>query len=406
MPLNQRLYGATMTYENSQMKLDELIGYFRDEKINLIPPFQRGKVWSPLLRRKLLENIVRGKPIPAIFMYKTEDGSKYSYNILDGKQRLESILLFVGSGRPDLKIANWRKYFFRSHSGGNFKINVALPGEKRKTRSFAQLDDGLVRDFREYKIPTIEIDMAEEGAFKELIDLFIDINQYGVKVKRFDIVRTMKDENPLLSNTFDLIAIKQKRGRDNFYKTKDCDFTSVLNRLQVVSAVSGDGKEERFQERVDRMWERLLEIVLFIRSGQHRTLAQILNVFTRSQEERAKITSIENSRLRSIFGLLKSCYPPSIRGCKMMTDQTHFYTLVTSIHAHNMIERYGAKPLKSKLILLARIIDKKAPAPVGKGESLKKYLELFSKQTTHPSRRKDRQDIFAELVEAVQPPPE
>src|SRR5258708_26696781 len=60
-----------MTYEIGKMKLDELAGYFRDGKINLIPPFQRGRVWTPALRKKLLENIVRGKPIPAIFLFYT-----------------------------------------------------------------------------------------------------------------------------------------------------------------------------------------------------------------------------------------------------------------------------------------------------------------------------------------------
>ena len=87
------IYGAAMKYETGKMKLDELASYFRDGKMNLIPPFQRGRVWSPRLRQKLLENMVRGKPIPAIFLYLSEaSGSRFSYNILDGKQRLESNL--------------------------------------------------------------------------------------------------------------------------------------------------------------------------------------------------------------------------------------------------------------------------------------------------------------------------
>lgn len=88
-----------MKYSNSQMKLDQLIGYFNDGKINLIPPFQRGRVWTLPTRKRLMRNIVSGRPIPAIFLYKEAIGSKYTYNILDGKQRLESLLLFVGGTR-------------------------------------------------------------------------------------------------------------------------------------------------------------------------------------------------------------------------------------------------------------------------------------------------------------------
>ncbi|MBV8807778.1 MAG: DUF262 domain-containing protein, partial [Acidobacteriaceae bacterium] len=113
-----------MTYRNSELKLDELVGYFRDGKINLIPPFQRRRVWSKQLREKLLENMVRGKPIPAIFLYKEEAGSKYSYNILDGKQRLESILLFIGATRHDVSVPNWKDYFFKGHPSVNFTIRV------------------------------------------------------------------------------------------------------------------------------------------------------------------------------------------------------------------------------------------------------------------------------------------
>src|SRR5580704_5788090 len=91
---------SAMNYRNSEMKIDQIISYFNEEKINLIPPFQRGHVWNPTTRKKLMKNMVQGRPIPAIFLYKEASGSKYSYNILDGKQRLESLLLFVGGERP------------------------------------------------------------------------------------------------------------------------------------------------------------------------------------------------------------------------------------------------------------------------------------------------------------------
>ena len=55
-----------MKYANREMKIDQIIGYFNEKKINLIPPFQRGTVWKLPLRRKLIENMVQSRPIPAI----------------------------------------------------------------------------------------------------------------------------------------------------------------------------------------------------------------------------------------------------------------------------------------------------------------------------------------------------
>ena len=84
-----------MNYETSHLKVDQIVGYLNQGKINLIPSFQRGYVWPLIARRRLIENMVKRKPIPAVFLYKDASGATYSYNILDGKQRLESLILFI-----------------------------------------------------------------------------------------------------------------------------------------------------------------------------------------------------------------------------------------------------------------------------------------------------------------------
>src|SRR5258708_34620813 len=117
---------SPMNYRNIDLKVDQFVAYVNDDKINLIPPFQRGHVWSLTTRRKLIENIVQGRPIPAIFLYREASGSKYEYNILDGKQRLESLLPFIGNLRDGLQINNIQKYFFdtKLRACSNFEISL------------------------------------------------------------------------------------------------------------------------------------------------------------------------------------------------------------------------------------------------------------------------------------------
>ncbi|MEK7729391.1 MAG: DUF262 domain-containing protein, partial [candidate division KSB1 bacterium] len=146
-----------MDYKNSEMKIDQLVSYLNDNKINLSPAFQRGHVWKIGIRRKLLKNILDKKPIPAIFLYKEAKGAKYSYNILDGKQRIESIILYISNSRSGFGIPKWHEYFLKSSKQRNhasFEINP-----KDSKTSFANLDEAIVRDFREYSIPTIEISL-------------------------------------------------------------------------------------------------------------------------------------------------------------------------------------------------------------------------------------------------------
>ena len=97
--------------------------------------------------------------------------------------------------------------------------------------------------------------MSEDNpsSLDEIIDLFVDINSYGEKVKRFDIVKAMS-KDALLGCVFDLIALREKRGKDVLYKPKNkSDFTRVLKRLQVVANLLDSNS------KVDGMWELLVE---------------------------------------------------------------------------------------------------------------------------------------------------
>ena len=172
------------------------------------------------------------RPIPAIFLYREASGAMYAYNILDGKQRLESLILFVGNQRADLQVKEIAKYFFdkKLRSLANFKINVG-----NEKRCLKDMEDGLFRDFRDYVIPTIEITLSEDNpsALDEMISLFVDINSYGEQVKRFDIVKAMSKDH-FLKSAFSLISLTERRGKDVLYKSKKNDFTRVLQKLQVV----------------------------------------------------------------------------------------------------------------------------------------------------------------------------
>ena len=98
-----------MDYRNSQTKLETLVQYFNEQRMNLIPLFQRPKVWPLKMRKELIKNIVNGRPIPAIFMYKDVAGSAFKFNILNGKQRLDSIVMFLANDDEPAKfgVKNW-----------------------------------------------------------------------------------------------------------------------------------------------------------------------------------------------------------------------------------------------------------------------------------------------------------
>src|SRR5438445_6955284 len=384
-----------MKYQNLDMKIDQFASYVNGDKINLIPSFQRGHVWNLPTRRPLIANIVQGTPIPAIFLYKEASGEQYAYNILDGKQRLESLILFIGDRRASLKINNLNKYFFQRRHKEAADFWIEVDGKKK---SLTDIDDEVFREFREYVIPTIEITLSEDdpSSLDEIINLFVDINSYGEKVKRFDIVKAMS-KDALLGDVLDLIAVKQIRKKDVLYKAKQSDFTRVLKKLQVVANLTDPNS------KVDRMWELLVEIVLFLRSKTHRNPIEILKSFIRAKDAgQNPISKQETMELRSLFHFLLKAYKnKEISETRLATNQIHFYTMITTIMAEDLMTKFSEGDLISKLARFGQILDKKESVPKKLTKTMAAYRELSEKQTTHVARRLERQHKFSDAIDAL-----
>jgi len=380
-----------MIYANKEMKIDALVGYINANKINLIPAFQRGQVWTPTLRKKLVTNMIMGRPIPAIFLYKEESGSMFAYNILDGKQRLESLILFIGDKHKDMRIAKVNDFFFAKplRNLKNFKID--LEGE---IKGFANLDQKTVREFREYAIPTIEISL-EDSSVAEIVQLFVDINTYGVKVSRFDVVKAMALD-PLLGSVLDFIAVKQKRGQTIHYRAKATATSRVLGRVSIISRHIGNA-------RVDRMWERLTEIALFARTSQHRAPVAILKAFIKGGEKQETLTKEETKRVRHLFEFLYRAYKASkdLAESRLATDQPSFYTMVTTLLTEDLLGQFGEDSLTKKLTKFGRIIGLKEIPPKAIEAEIVTYQDRAAKQTTNSGRRDERQKAFVIALKAL-----
>jgi hypothetical protein len=390
--------GSAMKYVNREMKIDQIIGYFNQQKINLIPPFQRGTVWNLATRRRLLANMIQARPIPAVFLYKQAEGAQFAYNILDGKQRLESLILFVGNKRADLRVQNVESYFFGKPSANEANFKIELDG---RMTSFKDIDDERIRAFREYAIPTIEIDLDDENtSIDEIINLFIDINQMGVKVSRFDVVKAL-GKDPLFKQVFDLIAIKQTRKKKSvYYKAKASSFVFVMKRLNIVSRLMDKNS------RVDRMWERLTEIALFSRAYKHRAPTAILKAFINPGDKlNDRLKRQEVKKLRNVFDFLAKTYrqnPASMKS-KLATDQPQFYTLVTALLSTDLMNRFDHEKLARRITAVGRIIDGNVRKPRKLRNSINEYKELAARQTTNPGRRERRQAILVDVISAMEP---
>jgi hypothetical protein len=391
---------SRMDYSNSQTKLEILVQYFNEERMNLIPLFQRPRVWKLKMRKELIKNIVNGRPIPAIFMYKDVAGDAFKFNILDGKQRLDSIVMFLAGEARKFGVKNWRHYVIDPEYRKDASFAVDFGDGKKLT--FADLPESVVARLREYLIPTVEIELNENTSLNEMINLFVDINASGVHVSRINIVRAMKQGDPLLKDIYNLIADRQVRKQDVFTRRKKTPFVSVLKRLKIVSSIVDATVQ------ADRMWEKLLELALFVRSnGTHRKPTEILKSFIKKPDVPAKLSKRERASLTKTFTFLKAAYKQSasLANSRLATDQTHFYTVASALLSSNLIDRFNGTTLTKKLAKFAVLTDKpydphKVPTTPLE-DAVMKYMTLSTEKTTDASRRKERQVDFIKAIDLL-----
>ncbi|HVZ41420.1 MAG TPA: DUF262 domain-containing protein [Candidatus Kapabacteria bacterium] len=151
-----------LKYEYGHKTVQDLVSLFERGQLNLEPGFQRDSVWQPSDRKKLIETIFMHYPIPSIFLYKqVDEQGRLVYDVIDGKQRLETILMFQGVRR------------FR---GNRFSAAVQMDTDECEELDWRTVRRaGFEHRLMGYKIQTVEI----EGDLSDIISLFVRINSTG-----------------------------------------------------------------------------------------------------------------------------------------------------------------------------------------------------------------------------------
>lgn len=85
-----------------QLSIGEVVNMYDNEEIIINPEFQRLFRWSNSQKSKFIESLLLGIPIPSIFVFERDDSS---WELIDGLQRLSTILEFMGKLRTSTGVA-------------------------------------------------------------------------------------------------------------------------------------------------------------------------------------------------------------------------------------------------------------------------------------------------------------
>jgi len=72
------------------------VDLFRNGQLNLSPTYQRLSFWNDDYRAFFIDTLLTGYPMPAVFLHREiDDDGRTTYSVVDGKQRIETILQFA-----------------------------------------------------------------------------------------------------------------------------------------------------------------------------------------------------------------------------------------------------------------------------------------------------------------------
>ena len=127
--------------------------------LNLSPKFQRRSVWTRAAKSFLIDTVLRGKPMPKVLLTQDLVGKKNLRTVVDGQQRIRTILEFVS---------------------GSFTV-LAAHNREYASKTFLELDEDTQGVILQYELG---VDLLYNVSLSDMLDIFARINTYSVTLNR------------------------------------------------------------------------------------------------------------------------------------------------------------------------------------------------------------------------------
>jgi hypothetical protein len=82
----------------TQFRVSDFLAWQRDRALELNPNFQRRPVWKPGAKSYLIDTILRGLPVPIIFLRDMRSDLKTlkpKRDVVDGQQRIRTLIAYI-----------------------------------------------------------------------------------------------------------------------------------------------------------------------------------------------------------------------------------------------------------------------------------------------------------------------
>lgn len=169
-----------MKYDVSLQTIAWLRGRRADASLQISPKFQRRPVWLEPERAELISTILLRLPFPEVYIQSVLDTTtgQEQYVVVDGQQRITSILMFIDNEVPLPNNDYWQGQYFRDLDEDQ---KQAFWNYKLVVRGLSETNDAEIRDlFVRLNTNNVSLNDQElrnsryKGRFKQAAERFAD----------------------------------------------------------------------------------------------------------------------------------------------------------------------------------------------------------------------------------------
>lgn len=366
--------------------VSDLCSLYKSRKLDLAPPYQRRPAWRTRQREDLLESVFNGIPIPAVIVFKTRAGRRTEvFEVMDGKQRLESILHFrYGKIVPgEGKLGFWLR---RDDSKLRKRLLYADLAQA-STRE----DHGIgLRTFMNYEVPVVEYSGELTGMAGQKIaqwEVFTKINSTGSRLTKNEIRHSHK--SPL----FDAASRLESRW-----------FNRIVSNWRVFSKAEAD----RYQYH-----EMLLELCTIYLHGDISDKRLRLDEFMRLGLDRlskARIAKAERS-VNTVLTWARAIMGDEGIKRERLSKKADFYSFMGALMAllnrkavikDRLQNQRARKAVRSALSKLSRVNEKVSPYSFRRlperDRRLAEYVVATREGTDQLRNRRKRHEFWTDIL--------
>lgn len=353
-----------MQYNSTELLTTWFRDQYREGTLVIKPPYQRNPVWAARQKCYLIESILLGLPIPEIYIQQTTSAEgETSFAIVDGQQRVRTVLQFIGS-ETDPEEQEYNK----------FVLDKLRTDSQWRNLSFADLSDEDRRRFYGYKFSVRYLNTDSDS---EVRDMFERLNRFLTPLKPQEL-RNARYMGPFVHLTLNLAD-------NDYWATNGIVTPALIRRMGDVEFVS--------------------ELLIGVLHGPQGGSAQVIDEYYEQYEDyedefpgQRKARKLFNNVLVTIQKIF-----PDIKNTTRWSNKADFYTLflaISSLLRTKAVSGRKVKQVTKALEKFAAKVDQRLGDENTKvSKNVVEYVRAIEKGSNDKRRRADRHAVLVSVIE-------